>query len=292
MRETENERTTFAEQGFLLRHGQFSAAEIEELREGAKELLSGSEERLVRERDGVTLRSAYGIHSDEAVFSRLARSARLVEPTRGLLGGEVYLYQSKLNVKRPFVGDRWEWHQDYAFWRAEDAMLAPQVLTAAVYLDDLDEFNGPLVVIPGSHRQGLVECSPRASSVEGDELSGYTSASLKHTVSREQVARLVGRGGLVAPKGRAGAVLFFSGCLVHASGVNLSPSPRSLALYTYNRVDNAPARAPRRPWFLQGRDVSPVEPVYGPLTGAEDRGAGGARPVEVGREREREHRGS
>ncbi len=273
MREFDVEAAKYAEEGFLVLHSEFSRGEIEELRGGAKELLRGCEEQLVRENDGVTVRSAYAIHRGETLFSQLGRSARLVEPTRRLLGGEVYLYQSKLNVKRPFVGDRWEWHQDYAFWRAEDAMLTPRVLTAAVYLDDINEFNGPLVVIPGSHREGLVRCAPWASSAEGGELSGYTSASLKYTVARDEVARLVRQGGLLAPKGEAGTVLFFSGCLVHASGANLSPFPRSLALYTYNRVDNAPVRAPRRPWFLQSRDVSAVEPVYAALTGAAGSGA-------------------
>jgi len=265
MRVIKEEKSDYARRGFLLLESQLGPSEVTLLQEGVEGLLAAEEERLVRERDGAAVRSVYAIHAEESVFSRLACDARIVEPARRFLGGDVYLYQSKLNIKSPFVGDRWEWHQDYTFWRAEDAMVAPRVLTAAVYLDEIGEFNGSLVVIPGSHRDGIVECSPWEAPKGKSELAGYTSASLKYSVSREEVARLVRQGGLVAPKGPAGSILFFSGCLVHASGVNLSPFPRTLALYTYNRVDNAPTRAPRRPWFLHGRDVCPIEPVYSAL---------------------------
>ena len=71
--------------------------------------------------------------------------------------------------------------------------------------------------------------------------------------------RAVADAGVVAPKGRAGSVLLFDCNLAHASPPNLSHLGRTIALFTYNRVDNAPpASALHRPEFLVSRDTRPI----------------------------------
>jgi ectoine hydroxylase len=249
--------------GFLLLEGCFSGRELAVLRENVPVALAARGEETVLEDSGEAVRSVYGLHRG-GVFSLLARHPRLVEAARALLGGDVYVYQSKLNCKSPFVGDVWEWHQDYIYWRNEDAMPAPRVLTAAVFLDDVDEFNGPLVLIPGSQREGVLPCrDPDGASPAGAPAwRTHVSARLKYAIDRGVLTDLAGRHGLHAPKGRAGAVLLFDSNLAHASAPNISPFCRSLVLYTYNHVDNAPPRAAlRRPEFLVSRDERPVEPV-------------------------------
>jgi len=198
------------------------------------------------------------------VFSLLARHPRIVDPVRALLGGDVYVYQSKLNVKSPFVGEVWEWHQDYIYWRNEDAMPDPRVVTAAVYIDDVDEFNGPMVMIPGSHREGVLPCQNDVIEDGGDgpHWLSHLSARLKYTIDRRVLSGLARAHGLRAAKSPAGAVLLFDGNLAHASAPNISPFARSLLLVTYNRVDNAPASANlTRPEFLVSRDTRPIEAV-------------------------------
>src|SRR3546814_9075899 len=74
-----------------------------------------------------------------------------------MLGGEVYVHQFKINGKAAFDGDVWQWHQDYGTWAADDDMPAPRAMNLAVYLDEVTEFNGPLLFIPGSHKVGKLE---------------------------------------------------------------------------------------------------------------------------------------
>jgi ectoine hydroxylase len=260
--------------GFLLLGDCFGPAELLVLQGGVAPALAARDERTILEASGEAVRSVYGLHSRNRVFSLLARHPRIVGPVRQLLGGEVYVYQSKLNVKSPFVGDVWEWHQDYIYWRDEDAMPAPRVVTAAVYIDDVDEFNGPLVMIPGSHREGVLPCQPAASApaAAGPPWLAHLSARLKYTIDRNVLTALARRHGLLASKAAAGAVLLFDGNLAHASAPNISPFARSIALFTYNHIDNAPPRAKlTRPEFLASRDERPITAVADDVFASEAR---------------------
>lgn len=256
---TPQQVAAFTDLGFLLLEGCFTAAELAALRGNLPALLGGRGERTILERTGEAVRSVYGLHADDRAFALLARHPRLVEPARRLLGGDVYVYQSKLNTKAPFVGEVWDWHQDYIFWRNEDGMPAPRVVTAAVFLDDVTEFNGPIVVLPGSHREGVLPCAGHDEPADGPFWLSHLSARLKYSVDRRVLAELSRRCGLYAPKAGAGAVLLFDANLVHASAPNISPFSRALMLYTYNHVDNAPPRQRlTRPEFLVSRDARPV----------------------------------
>ena len=245
----------------MLLEDQFSAQELDLLRRRADVVLAGRDERTVMEASGTAVRSVYGPHEIDPVFAVLGRHPRLVGPAQRLLDGDVYVYQSKLNVKSPFDGEFWEWHQDYVFWRNEDRMPAPRVLTAAVYIDDVDDFNGPLVLIPGSHREGVLRCpTPTDLASDAPNWHSHVSARLKYAIHRDVLGGLARRYGLHAPKARAGALLLFDGNIAHASSTNISPFARSLILYTYNHVANAPAR-PTRPGFLVSRDTRAIAPV-------------------------------
>ena len=78
------------------------------------------------------------------------------------------------------------------------------------------------------------------------------------TLDHETVARLVEEGGLVAPKGPAGSVLMFHGCLVHGSPSNLSPWNRTIVYLTLCHVDNHIRRFQRPEWIAH-RDFRPIE---------------------------------
>lgn len=264
MKLTAVQQRRFAHDGFLLVDDVIPGAELDVLRRFLPEVLATTDERAVRERDGASVRSVYGVHTSSPPFRLLSAHAKLVEPARQLLGGGVYVYQSKLNVKAAFDGDRWDWHQDYVFWRCEDAMPSPRALTVAVFLDDVTEFNGPMVFIPGSHRTGAVDTEVIAGKPAGYEgrpawISNLT-ATLKYSTPRESVARLVREHGIAAPKGRAGSALIFDANVVHASQQNISPFSRMLVMISYNHSDNAPsAHEVSRPEFLVSRDTTPIE---------------------------------
>ncbi len=92
-------------------------------------------------------------------FAKLARHPRMVEPIRQMFGEDVYMHQFKINGKQAFDGDVWQWHQDYGTWRADDQMPEARAMNVAIFLDEVNEFNGPLMFIPGSHKLGVLDAS-------------------------------------------------------------------------------------------------------------------------------------
>jgi len=124
------------------------------------------------------------------------RHPRLVEPVRRLLGGDVYLHQYPVNPKAAYHGEAWAWHQDYAAWQMENHMPRPQVINVGVFLDEVTEFNGPVMFILGSHTHGILTST-------FDEASASYAL---HALSEETVASLAQTGRLVCPKGPAGSV--------------------------------------------------------------------------------------
>jgi ectoine hydroxylase-related dioxygenase (phytanoyl-CoA dioxygenase family) len=79
----------------------------------------------------------------------------------------------------------------------------------------------------------------------------------------DKMADLIGRYGIVAPKGEAGLTLFFHGNIVHGSANNISPYNRAVAIITYNNVENVPLPIAEntRPEFLAANDYTALLPL-------------------------------
>ena len=71
------------------------------------------------------------------------------------------MHQYKVNAKAAFDGEVWQWHQDYGTWARDDGMPEPRAMNIAVFLDEVSAINGPLMFIPGSHREGVLRGRPR-----------------------------------------------------------------------------------------------------------------------------------
>ena len=210
----------------------------------------------VLEEDGRSIRAVYASHLRHPVFHRLVCSERLLGAARQLLGPDLYVWQFKINTKRPFGGAAWSWHQDYVVWREFDAMPTAEALSVAVFLDDVSEFNGPIVFVPRSHRGGVLEPPVR----DGAPISEQHVDPADFELANESVAELASSHGLVAPKGRAGAAVFFHPNVVHASGLNISPFPRDVLIVTYNSLSNAPSsNLPSRAEYLVGAPTGRLE---------------------------------
>jgi ectoine hydroxylase len=167
-----------------------------------------------------------------------------------LFGEDVYVHQFKINAKAAFEGDVWQWHQDYGTWARDDGMPEPRAMNIAVFLDEVMPINGALMLIPKSHRQGVLAAGH-------DELT--TSYPL-WTLDKETVTRLAAEGGIVAPTGKAGSVLMFHGNLVHASPPNITPYPRKIVYLTLCAVSNHITKFTRPEWIAH-RDFTPIAPV-------------------------------
>ena len=260
-------------EGFLFLPGVFSAAELDRMKQEAATLFDRDAPNRIFEKEGQLVRSVYGAHITSEVFRRLACHPRIVKPAEQILDSRVYVYQSKINAKKAFAGDVWEWHQDYVFWLKEDGLPTARVLNVVVFLEDVNEFNGPLYFIPGSHHEGMIDVAANAESLpdklvrhepyrESPPWISSLTADLKYSLDRETVRELILKYGIVAPKGAAGSVLFFHGNLVHSSPNNISPFDRVIAIVTFNSIENIPQAVDNpRPEFLVSRDPTPIIPL-------------------------------
>jgi ectoine hydroxylase len=226
------------------------------------EAISGERRpEVVYEKGSGTVRGIHGCHVFDEVCAALVRHPQLVALAEELTGGPVYVYQFKVNLKQAHEGAAWPWHQDYAFWSEEDGMPSPNAVNIAVSLDDIHEANGPLVVIPGSHRLGLFDLPEKEPQGDSD-WQQHVSADLAYTVREERAEKMAAESGRVLITGEAGAVHAFHPSIVHSSSNNISPDRRALLLITYNAVDNAPEN-PTRPEFLVARDSTRITPDAG-----------------------------
>lgn len=256
----------YEQQGFVVIENLLSEAEIALLQAEVPTVFAYDYPGRVFEKHSGVVRAIHGPHLFNELFGRLARLPRLLSPAMQLLGGPVYIHQYKINAKAAFEGEIWKWHQDYQFWRDEDGLMTAQVINAAIFVDEVHEFNGPLIVVPGSHTEGLIEMAVHTpATAEADAERPWlsaVSADLKLTIDQPTLRRLVAQHGMVAPKGPRGSVLFFHPNIVHGSAPNMSPHDRTLVVITYNSVANQPRPvASPRPEFMAGRDYTPLEPL-------------------------------
>lgn len=248
MQLTQEQIRQFDEEGYLFLPNQFSAEEVAALRADLPRIFALDRQEVWREKDGESVRTAFAAHTYSEPFGRLARHPRMVEPVKQLLGGDVYIHQYKINGKQAFEGDVWQWHQDYGVWQRDDDMPEPRAMNISVFLDDVTEFNGALMIIPGSHKAGVLEA--------GHDVE--TTSYPLWTLDKETVARLAEQGGIVAPKGPAGSMLMFHGNIVHASPPNISPWSRVITYISLCRCDNHIRRF-KRPEWIAHRDFTPIE---------------------------------
>ena len=213
-------------------------------------------EQAICDSNSGSLRSVFGIHELSEEFARLTVSDLILGMVRQLLGSDVYIHQSRINAKPGFVGGGFNWHSDFETWHAEDGMPSMRAVSASLLLSDNNEFNGPLMLIPGSHRyhvpcQGVTPDENWKRSLKSQQVGVPDTASLK---------RLINKSDIVAPKGGAGSLLLFECNTLHASQRNLSPWPRANAFFVFNSVENAlekPYAGTRpRPDYLAARETT------------------------------------
>lgn len=239
----------FDEQGYLFMPECFSEAEVVVLRAQAEEIYKSDRKEVWRESSGAP-RTAFAAHTYNEAFGILGAHPRLIEPVEQLLGEKLYMHQYKINAKAPFDGEVWQWHQDYGTWARDDGMPEPRAMNIAVFMDEVMPINGPLMIIPKSHKKGVLDA--------GHDLE--TTSYPLWTLDNETITQIAEEGGIIAPTGKPGSVLMFHGNLVHASPPNITPYPRKIVYLTLCAVSNHITKFTREEWIAH-RDFTPIEPV-------------------------------
>src|SRR5690606_1719565 len=206
---THEQVNRYERDGFLVLDELFSMEEVNALlaeidRLGEDEGLRGREE-LITEPDSNALRSIFLVHKLSEKIAELVRDPRVLNVARQILGSEVYVHQSRANLKPGFKGKEFYWHSDFETWHVEDGMPSMRALSCSVLLTDNNACNGPLMLVPGSHKQ-FIACegiTPRNNyerSLKKQEVGVPDPLSLK---------LLVDNGGIHPVCAKAGSVVFF-----------------------------------------------------------------------------------
>ncbi|CAO1669659.1 ectoine hydroxylase [Vreelandella indica] len=256
----------YEKKGFLSFEGFFDADDMQvflkELREYEDDADLKLSEGTILEPGREEIRTVFGIHEVSKRFQRLTQDPKLLAIVKQLLGSDVYIHQSRINYKPGFKGKGFDWHSDFETWHSEDGMPRMRALSCSIVLTDNGEFNGPLMLIPGSHRY-FVPCVGRTpennykESLKSQEVGVPPASSLRELMLENDIE---------APKGPAGSLVIFESNTMHGSNTNMSCWPRSNLFFVYNSVENTlhdPYCGNRpRPEFLANRsDWEPIEPL-------------------------------
>jgi ectoine hydroxylase-related dioxygenase (phytanoyl-CoA dioxygenase family) len=156
----------------------------------------------------------------DALFWHLLRTNGVIDPIKQLIGPNLRLHGSKLNMKSAGYGSPVEWHQDWAFYPHTNE----DVLAIGVMLDDVTLENGPLQIIPGSHRGPIYD----------HQNDGFFVGAIDVIGSGLEVAKAV------TLTGSAGSMTIHHVRAAHGSALNFSGRPRRMLFYEIAAADAWP----------------------------------------------------
>lgn len=211
------QQSRYREHGYLVVEHALTPEELEALRRRTREISEGRVSTFPAEHielepgaeraTSATVRKLTRCAAHDPVLSAHAGNERILDLVESLIGPDIKIYDSQCFMKPP-GGIEKPWHQDSAYFPIEPLEL----VTCWTALDDVTLENGCMWVIPGSHRQGVLDHS-QAWRV-GDRVDKQVPDGALEV--RDEVP-------IVMP---AGSCSFHHSLLVHRSGPNRSHQPR------------------------------------------------------------------
>ena len=171
------------------------------------------------------------VEISESYFRAMADS-RMTDCVADLIGPDIKLHHSKINSKLPGGQTTVKWHQDFPFTPHSN----DDIVTALLMVDDVDEENGPLKVVPGSHRGAL------HSLWHGGLFTGSVSPDVAEGCRTKSVVCT----------GAAGSVCLMHTRLLHGSAANRSSRARTLFITVNTAEDAVPYAANPMPTKYEG----------------------------------------
>jgi ectoine hydroxylase len=249
---TQTQCRQFDERGFLILPGALAGDEVAVLDAAVRDLAQRDGPEVAREADG-SPHVIYGVHLWDPRIADLARHGVIHEAAQRLLDGPYFVHQSRLNLKQ-IDGSVVAWHQDFATYHRVDGIPEARGLVIGVLIDTVGPANAPVIVIPGSHREGIV------SEAVIDEMAPdhEGAARYRYDIPLATIARLAAAAEPQAVLGPAGTVFFMHANLVHGSSVNILPTRRAIAYVNVSPCDNR-GESFTRPEYYAARDFTAVE---------------------------------
>ena len=230
--------TFYQDNGFLVLENKISNVWLKKIRleisrfEEEAALLEKSNDRLDLEdshtKGAPRLRRIKLPHLISHDLNDLLHSDYILGPARDLIGPNIRLHTSKLNMKSAGYGAAVEWHQDYAFYPHTN----DDILAIGVIIDDMRLENGPLMVYPGSHK-GPVYNHHVDGVFAGAMLPEENGLNPKNAVSL---------------LGSAGSISIHHGRIVHGSALNTSERARRILFFEMMAADAFPLMGSMTHW--------------------------------------------
>lgn len=156
-----------------------------------------------------------------AAYRRAALDSRMAAIAAQLIGGSgTRFHHSKINSKLPHTATQVKWHQDFLFTPHSN----DDIITALLMVSDVTPENGPLNVVPGSHK------GPLWSHWQASRFTGAVDDEVVATHCQQPEACF----------GPSGSVCFMHTRLLHASSPNETDLPRTLFISVYAAEDALP----------------------------------------------------
>lgn len=178
-------------------------------------------------------------------YREVMLDARMVDMVADLIGPDVKFHHCKINLKLSGAKTEVNYHQDFAYTPHTN----DDIVTALLFLDDIDESNGCLTVVPGSHK------GPVLSLFEGERFTGAVAADEEKKALAQSLPCL----------GKAGAVCLMHTRLLHGSAANGADKSRGLYICVYTAADAVPIARNPMPSLNEGRIVRGKEARFARL---------------------------
>lgn len=165
-------------------------------------------------------------------YFRAMKESGVADVAAELVGPNLKFHHSKINSKLPGAATAVKWHQDFPFTPHTN----DSIVTALLFVDEVTEENGPLEVVPGTHRGEIHSLwhGGRFTAAVADEVA---------EASQRRAVRVLGP---------AGACCFMHTRLLHGSAPNRSDRPRTLFISVYTAEDALPLSPNPLPSELEG----------------------------------------
>jgi len=237
------EHAQYETQGFCILDHFLTDAALTSCREHVDRMVDGV--------PGTAVEVMIGTHQrDQRWLWELAGEEKLLDMLERQIGPNIVLWSTHLLCKSPRTGSLVPWHQDAPFWNVSGK------LSGGVWipLDDVDEGNGTMSVLPGWHTRGALPTNARPGEIFDHEIDPEI---VPDDVDERKVVYCL----------KAGQMATHHTMIPHSSVPNTSDRWRRLIVLRYMAADGQfGARGytdyrtgetfPRRFFLMRGKDVN------------------------------------
>ncbi len=257
---TDKALDSFSAAGYLIRQNAVPEDWLPPLRNELERIgaeLASDDPRVIREPKG-SIRTVFEPHVISDLIADVINLDTVLPIARQLLGGDVYIHQARINLMPGFTGNGFYWHSDFETWHAEDGMPSPRAVSCSIALTKNYPYNGSLMVMPGTHETfypcvGVTPDNNHNTSLVSQDIGVPDQSTLTKAADHHGIDQFTGP---------AGTALWFDSNLLHGSGSNITPFPRSNVFLVFNSIENTLvepfAARTRRPEYLAARDPKPL----------------------------------